>query len=104
VSARKRLDVERAWIVEAASVTGSARLVAIAQSGPEEAGQAWADAVVAAQSLIRLFADASVDADLRLCGFDADETYPEHGHEALRSAYRAGLAAAFNHPTPGSIR
>lgn len=45
--------------------------------------------------------DVEIDFDLRLEGFDADEEYPEHGHDALRVAYRAGFSEATRRmPTP----
>ncbi|MDJ0010125.1 hypothetical protein [Gordonia alkanivorans] len=34
--------------------------------------------------------EADIDASLALDGFDASERYPEHGHDALRVAYRSG--------------
>lgn len=38
--------------------------------------------------------DEQIDADLRMDGFNPDEDYPEHSHEDLRTAYRAGWEAA----------
>lgn len=38
--------------------------------------------------------DTAIDASLCLEGFRIDEKYPEHGHDALRTAYRAGYEDA----------
>ena len=38
--------------------------------------------------------DAQIDADLALDGFDPKDRYPEHGHDALRTAYRSGWESA----------
>lgn len=50
--------------------------------------------------------DAEIDFDLRLEGFDPNEQYPEHGHDALRTAYRAGYNEALRRsslPPGGSL-
>lgn len=41
--------------------------------------------------LLAAITDEAVDTDLLLDGFRTDERYPEHGHDALRTAYRSGF-------------
>lgn len=38
--------------------------------------------------------DDDIDIDLAIEGFDANDRYPEYGHEALRTAWRAGFDSA----------
>lgn len=52
------------------------------------------DAPMAAPDRDQEPTDDRIDADLRLDGFDPDEHYPEHGHDALRTAYRSGWESA----------
>lgn len=38
--------------------------------------------------------DQQIDDSLKLDGYDPDDPYPEHSHEALRQAYRTGYEDA----------
>lgn len=44
-------------------------------------------------SITSTLTDETIDSDLAMDGFDATDRYPEHGHDALRSAYRSGHAS-----------
>jgi len=44
--------------------------------------------------------DTEVDYALALDGFDPRETYPEYGHDSLRTAYRSGMDDAGQTPEP----
>lgn len=51
-------------------------------------GQQGLEALQLEQS--RPVSQGEIDADLSFYGFDPDEAYPEHGHDAIRQEWMAG--------------